>query len=722
MLIRISGLVFVLGLFLALGRAEAAAAATNQQQAVIAAANWLITTHQNSDGGYTSFSAGADIAPSDIGGTLDVILALSSAGYDVRPTYPGKNAGPVDYLTANADALLAFAQQDGGSAGKLVLGLLAAQQDPRAFGGQDYVSVLAGLLTTEGDYTSSSPYQQALAMLGLSAAAEPIPPSAPAWLINRQATEGDIAGSWDDGFGTNGNADATALSIMALLAAGNPTTDRAVVAARGFLAQTQTESGGWEYGSGFGANINSTALVVQALKALGEDYESPNSPWIPAAATPLAYLLQNQAENGAYQTDLGNGLVEDFYATVQALPALAGKSWPLASRVTAMQQAISCLQTLQDPATGGWENFAGFGVDAGGTARAIQALVAAGEDPTSGRWTVNGINAVQALENLTPAYLDEGRGGRVGTVMQGVAAAGGNVTDFAGQDLFVTLTSHYSPTGALDDTSFGVFGHSRALLGAVQAGYGMAELTPGLDFLLAAAADNEWGSPDVNGLALQVLGPLALSSPEMVAPLRHSQLGDGGWGFDVSNPNTTSEVVRGLVAVDVNPFNPVWSVVISGSLIGPVEVVLSTQGENGCWPNLYGPGDDPLTTTDAILLLAAHPSHWGETGFASTETSTETIPPVEPLATPEPTAYSAAAPSAPQPTTPPLEYIAPTTVVVLPTVAPTTGYPGIRDTPTPIGEVIASPTATNGGSIWVYAIVLVLVVAGLGVFFTLRRR
>ncbi len=374
----------------------------DQKQAVIAAADWLITTHQNSDGGYTSFSTGADVAASDAGGTLDAILALASAGYDVRVLYPGKTATPVDFLAGNGEAVLAYAQTDGGAAGKVVLGLLAAHQDPHAFAGQDFVASLTGLLTADGSYTLTTPYQQALVILALSAAGETVPAEATQWLLDRQATDEGIAGSWDDGFGTTGNADATALSLMGLLATGVTTDDPALASAVAFLASTQTETSGWEYGPGFGANVNSTALVIQALAALGEDYANPASVWNFDGLTPLEYLLRNQSESGAFQADFGSGPFDDFYATVQVLPALAGRSWPLPSRTVAAQEALSCLQTLQDPTTGGWENFAGFGVDAGGTARAIQAIAAAGEDPSSARWTVNGISAVQALENLDP--------------------------------------------------------------------------------------------------------------------------------------------------------------------------------------------------------------------------------------------------------------------------------------------------------------------------------
>lgn len=726
--IRCFTLVFLLlgslGIAGQLAAAPDPARGDKQLPAVSAAASWLITTHQNDDGGYTSFSTGANTQPSDVPGTLDAILALASAGYDLRVPYPGKETTPVTYLNDNSDDLFNYAQTDGSTAGKTVLALLAAQQDPRAFGGVDYVATLSSTLADDGAYNVTTPYQQALAILGGSAAGEEIPDGALQWLLDRQATDEGVAGSWDDGFGTTGNADATAMSLMAFIAAGVPVDDTAIAAAREFLAATQTESGGWEYGPGFGPNVNSTGLVIQALQTLGEDFADTNGPWSQTGITPLDYLLSSQSTTGAFQTDFGSGPSDDFFATVQALPALAGRGWPLPDRVLAVQAALSCLQTLQDPATSGWENFAGFGVDAGGTARAIQAIAAAGEDPTSERWTVNGVNAVQALENLTPDYLATGRGGRVGTVMQAVAATNGNVNAFAGLDLYLTLTAHYSETGALDDTSFGTFGHSRAMLGAIAAGYEQADLALAIEFLQSMNTENGWGDPDSNGLALQVLGAFNLVQPEMLMPIRASQLPDGGWGFDVSNPNSTSEVSRGLMAAGENPFSPSWSVVISGTITSPADVVLAAQGDNGCWPNLFGPGDDPFATTDAIMLLAAQPQAWGAAASAPvvSETTEDRATP-EPVATEAPEAYVAAAPEQPVPTAEPTAYVADVAESAPTATSSTDRTNPERPTPTSVGAETTNTTAeTEGSSIGVFIAALGLVVVGLGGFLLLRRR
>jgi len=321
-------------------------------------------------------------------------------------------------------------------------------------------------------------------------------------------------------------------------------------------------------------------------------------------------LYRFQSTSGAFQTDFGFGPFDDFFTTVQTIPAAAGKAYPYLGRFEAASLAIGCLATLQDPISGGWEQFASFGVDAGGTSRAIQAIAAVGEDPQSPRWTtVGGIDAYKALENLTPAYLTAGRGGRVGIVMQGIAAAGKPevVEDFAGFNLFLSMTNYLSPTGEYDSTAFGIFSHAEAMLGLKDVDL---DVDPSaVAFLLNSQTDGNWGSDDQNGIALKVLDDLDMVGPVgSIRSIQATQLADSGWGFGGSaNPSTTSEVVQGLVAQGNNPFDPTWSEVISGVLTSSADIIVSQQLSDGCWPNLFGPGNDPFATTDAVLLLTQEP-------------------------------------------------------------------------------------------------------------------
>ncbi len=684
---------------LAFVKAETAVAAPitqplfpDQRDAVVQAVNWLIATHQNEDGGYASFSGGANLAPSDVGGTVDAILAISSVGYNPIPS--------LDYLRQNSADAAAYAQTDGSTAGKLILALAAAGQNPRSFAGQDFVAILSAHLQPDGDYNVPQPFGHSLALLALAAVNEPIPPEAVAWLTALQAADEGLDGSWDDGFGTAGNADATAMAVMALLAAGVPADDAVLTRAVDFLAQTQLDGGGWEYGPGFGQNGNSTALVVQALSALGLDFYSADSAFAKDGQSPLTALLSYQGESGAFQADFGEGPFDDFFTTVQAIPAAAGKAFPLNGRYEAARQAGSCLLTLQDEATGGWEQFATFGVDAAGTARAMQAIAALGDDPAF---------ALPALESLTPDYLAVSRGGGIGIVMQGVAAAGGDVYDFAGVDLVEQMTAVLSDTGEYDSTQFGPFSHAEAMLGLLAVGEAVDETA--VSFLLNSHANGDWGGPDSSGIALNVLGKLGQPLFEAIDNLRATQLPDGGWGFDGSNPSSSSEVVQGLVAAGENPFGPDWSQVVSGTIVNAADAVIALQGENGCWPNLYGPGDDPFGTTDGIILLTQAVGPVGPVPMLLAAPTEAEAPPAEPVI--EPTVEQAAPTLAPAPE--PTD--APPTAVPEPTAAPP-----VEEAPAATAQPAVEPAPAQPSSVApAIAVVVALLLLGGGAYWYLKK-
>ncbi|MGH2536120.1 MAG: hypothetical protein ACRDHL_01860, partial [Candidatus Promineifilaceae bacterium] len=254
-------------------------------------------------------------APSDPAGTLDALLALAAAG---APTDEA-----LAYLEANSAALAEYAAVGGGTAGKTVLGLTAAGRDARAFAGQDFVIMLTGLLSPTGQYGAATAYEQATAISALAAAGEAAAPEAIEWLVEQQEESGDLAGSWDDGFGTEGSTDATAAALKALIDSGLVLSDLGVQSSLNFLEMSQLPSGGWAYAPGLPESPNSTALAIQAIDAAGEDAGAQDARWAATGSPPLQALLSWQVDSGAFQADLGQGRADNFYATVQAAPALA---------------------------------------------------------------------------------------------------------------------------------------------------------------------------------------------------------------------------------------------------------------------------------------------------------------------------------------------------------------------------------------------------------------
>jgi hypothetical protein len=113
------------------------------------------------------------------------------------------------------------------------------------------------------------------------------------------------------------------MAVMALLAGGTDTDDDVITNAESFLIDSQLPSAGWEYGQGFGENANSTALVIRALVELDHDPNDEGSRYSLNGKTPVDVLLGWQGQSGGFQADFGGGPADDFFATVQSIPAIS---------------------------------------------------------------------------------------------------------------------------------------------------------------------------------------------------------------------------------------------------------------------------------------------------------------------------------------------------------------------------------------------------------------
>ena len=173
----------------------------DQRGSLEAAVGWLMTTAQNADGGFKQFGgSAAGYGPSDAKGAIMASLALYSAGFDPGAVYVGKTESVVDWMDGNPDALAAQAAQSGGAAGEVVMGLVAACQDPRDFQGYNFViSTTSRFSPSTGIYSDSVevlPFRQSLAILGLATVSETIPITATRWLAENQQSGGADDGCW----------------------------------------------------------------------------------------------------------------------------------------------------------------------------------------------------------------------------------------------------------------------------------------------------------------------------------------------------------------------------------------------------------------------------------------------------------------------------------------------------------------------------------------------
>lgn len=286
-----------------------------------AAALDYLKTQQNSDGGF-----GSGFSPdSALGSTADALLAIVAAGGDPAAFDQDGNT-PLTYLAANA-ASAATA----GDLAKLIMAAIAAGENPRQFGGVDSVAKLEALTGADGRIGGDMDtfVSHLLAVLALASAERPVPAAAVDAIKNAQQDGG--AWAWDGSAETAGDTNTTAFAVQALIAAGEAADSEAVANALAYYQAIQNDDGGWPYQSpsdfGTDTDANSTAVSIQALLAAGIEPAS----WSAAGGnSPIATLEAFQNESGAFawQAAVPD---DNLLATVQALPALAGKAFPLAT-------------------------------------------------------------------------------------------------------------------------------------------------------------------------------------------------------------------------------------------------------------------------------------------------------------------------------------------------------------------------------------------------------
>ena len=282
-----------------------------------------LESQQNADGGF-----GSGFSPdSALGSTADVVLAIVAAGADPA-AFDQEGNTPITYLAANAASATA-----GGDLSKLILAAIAAGENPRAFGGVDSVAKLEGMIGADGKIGGETDtfVSHTLAVLALKSAQRSVPQAAVDYILGAQQDGGSWA--WDGSAETAGDTNTTAFAVQALIAAGEPAGGSAVTQALDYYKGIQNADGGWPYQNpsdfGTATDANSTAVAIQAIIAAGQD--PAGAGWTTADGNaPLSALeaLQNASGAFAWQAAVPD---DNLLATVQALPALAGKAFPLAT-------------------------------------------------------------------------------------------------------------------------------------------------------------------------------------------------------------------------------------------------------------------------------------------------------------------------------------------------------------------------------------------------------
>jgi hypothetical protein len=289
--------------------------------------SWLQSVQQ-ADGSW------AESFGSPAGPAIDGALAFAAAGYD--PATVRRSAGDVSLFDYLATQAVSYTQNVSGTlpgnAGKLIMGVVAGNGDPTSFGTPTPINLVENLTTTlktSGAYSSTAQaagsFNQALAILGLSAAGETVPISATEYLTSLQNADG----GWSFAAGGSSSADTTGLVVQALIAGGVAPGAQAVEDGINFLRANQDEQGGW-------GNPSSTAYAIQGLLAAGADIDAD---WLRNGRGPLEALKYSQKSDGPFVfTWDADGFLpgnDDLFATRQALPALIRRSLPITGELAA---------------------------------------------------------------------------------------------------------------------------------------------------------------------------------------------------------------------------------------------------------------------------------------------------------------------------------------------------------------------------------------------------
>ncbi|HXF64028.1 MAG TPA: prenyltransferase/squalene oxidase repeat-containing protein [Caldilineaceae bacterium] len=301
------------------GEFEGPATPAPQALAAQSALEWLRAQQTITDGSYGG-----------MGASVEALLAVAANALDADQWQATADAPSLlDYVLANAAQ---YSRQGTAEAGKLAVALVGAEAcwPEEALTPTDHYSPTLGALASDAG-------PLAWGILGTLALGEPAPAESVSYLLDLALPEGGW--EWSPGWGRDTNS--TALAIQALIAAGEPVTASAVMSGLAYLKSAQLEGGGFSYDPaadwGNVADANSTAYVLQALAAAGMDPRGGE--WRANGAGPVDFLLSVQSADGGFVWQAGQPV--NLSATVQAIPALLGRAYPLRRAVLEPCTAIN---------------------------------------------------------------------------------------------------------------------------------------------------------------------------------------------------------------------------------------------------------------------------------------------------------------------------------------------------------------------------------------------
>ena len=327
------------------GAATPAATTTNIQRAR-QGAQWLANQIKHNGGVIVNFGN------VDAVQTAYAVIGMRAAGVDK----PASNLA-TSYLEKHIGAEIQLGGKDSaGALAQYILAAVADSQDPRHFGGTAPKNNLVGrLLATarasgsdKGLFGTQDPsfdgaFRQGLALAALKEVhvADPRVTAAVAWMTKQQCSNGlwqpyrahpaIPCGRANPTTFTGPDTNSTAFAVQGLAAWGKFPRQRLLLKS---LKAAQSSDAGFPFmaAAGQASDPNSTALVIQALVA---ENSAPSVPmWKQGANSPYTALASFQLS--CTSSDFGafffsGSASANLFATVQSVPAMAGKKLPIPS-------------------------------------------------------------------------------------------------------------------------------------------------------------------------------------------------------------------------------------------------------------------------------------------------------------------------------------------------------------------------------------------------------
>lgn len=307
----------------AIGAGAANTSPTNAQRAL----QWLECTQQQTTGQIGS--GGNTVARSS-----EVAIGMAAAGQPASAMRAG-TLSLADYLKTavstdvgtNGELLLARASQPGTGSTATVAAQLEASRSKTG--------------STAGEYGADI-YSDALAILGLHAAGQPVGQDAVAFLKSQQKTDGGWSFDNADAYGTDSNT--TAQVIQALISSGVAATDASIANAFAYLKSVFGQ-GAFGSAPGSGPDANSDELAIQAIVAANRQSDTA---WASMLNQALTYLAGQQIAGGTDAGAIANSYSKLFattYAPAAFLLSPLTRTGISGSRVSLLACSLSAAAT-----------------------------------------------------------------------------------------------------------------------------------------------------------------------------------------------------------------------------------------------------------------------------------------------------------------------------------------------------------------------------------------